>query len=128
MSDMFNHEMDAYDQAEALGWQFDEPDTYSHSPRRLRRYQKECIAEFVAQPCSDDMYDMEVTKVHRESEKAFLISGAAKFDRPIDGFHEFTFKEIWLPKSRCDFNGNIARVPRWLLRRKLDAVFGENDD
>lgn len=137
MSDIFDHEMDAYDQAEAMGWdEVEALDTRNYrtidveyldgTTRKVNIFSPLKLQQ---RPDSEKMYGIEVSMVHRETEKAYQISGEVDFEGDqIEGLKSFQFARMWFPKSRCDFNGNAVRAPRWLIRRKVQQQFGELDE
>lgn len=59
-----------------------------------------------------------VSKLHRQTEKAYCVSGTVFFDTPYRGMDKLDFISDWLPKSQCIFTGNNARIPQWIVKSR----------
>lgn len=116
MSDTFDHEWDAIEQM--LEHPELEIEASMGMPRRRLKYQptQHYLAEEDAQP---EFQTLEVSKLHKETERAYCVSGVVQFETPYRGIQTFEFKADWIPKSRCIVTGNMARIPHWIIRCKL---------
>lgn len=116
MSDIFDHDADAWDQLLFHEECVEEsPMTSLHQQRWGRFPPKDYWEEERKQP---EYQDLHVTKLHAETEKSYCVSGTVYFEVPYRGMKTFEFISYWLPKSQCIFTGTNARIPQWLVRSR----------
>jgi hypothetical protein len=107
MSDMFDHELDAYEQYHDDGLMLmEDPDgIYYHSRAGLAPAQRQY---------SSDMIEAKVLHNWRQSAKSWLM----RIVIPLDDNRRLEC-EHWMPKKSCVYSATpgILRVPRWLVGR-----------
>lgn len=59
-----------------------------------------------------------VSQLHRETQKAYCVSGTVYFETPYRGLEQFDFLADWIPKSQCSVTGDKARIPQWIVKSR----------
>jgi len=135
MSDIFDHEADAYGQMlDGVG--DDDPSAYHYPNYNINRmygkfgnpvrehenggvtFRQEFIS-FPMEEAQPEYQQFHVEGMHCETQKSWLVSGTVHFDPEYYGYRKFYFEKIWLPKSRCEATGNSIRVPQWLIKNRF---------
>lgn len=129
MSDMFDHEMDAWDQEIQFGEYLDGPEEYFPAGRFKKRRKFLNTTNYAPCPADRQYWNEEdeqpkfqqlvVTQIHAQTERSYCVSGTVHFDTPYRGHNTFEFLADWIPKSQCVFTGNTALVPQWLVRSRF---------
>lgn len=127
MSDIFDHEADAWDQAIFHPEILEDDDGY-YMGRKYNLQNRARIHNERGQKMYDDYWNEEnlqpdfqqlvVSKLHAQTQKAVCVSGTVYFDRPYRGLKSFEFLADWLPLSKCLFTGDAVRVPQWIIRSR----------
>lgn len=132
MSDIFDHEMDAWDQA-IFHPDYVHEHGYDDGPRQLYNnlsYRRQGNSRHIERydPKADyweeeslqpEFQQLIVSQVHAQTQKSYCVSGTVTFERPYRGMRTFEFLADWVPKSQCVFTGNTVRIPQWLVRSRF---------